>query len=499
MGGSIRDFRYPIYLLALLLSGCVNHHAEVMTYRAPIDAGLPRPAAYKSGDPLTLEHALALANQDNEQIALSGENYLQALIAKNLALAAFIPTVSMEPNYTIEQTPRNGTTANGPVTSAELPTAASAGGYVVRGSTFQRTEVPVVGSMTLSAPAISNIESADQIIEEQKQLLLDAQATVLLNVAQAYYQVLRSEQQVVVLEQSLEVQQARLRDAQTRFENHLALALEVSQTRAQVASTNVDLTQAQSDVRNGRRTLAFLIGLPAVDGPLVNDVAVPAAPNDVNIFVATALAHRQDLLASDAALRASRDAVDAAFAQYYPSLSIDVSGFLYRQYYSSASKWDAVLVANFPIFSAGIIEANVRTAWSKLRQAALFQSYLHRQIEQDVQNAYDNLITAQRQLANLNDEVQAAADALSQSEQLLKNGLAIPLDVLTAQQTLLDAQLLYTSESFDITVFYLDLLRTTGNLNPRTPRLWLDLPPQSTITATTIPSTLVTTSPTTAP
>jgi len=91
------------------------------------------------------------------------------------------------------------------------------------------------------------------------------------------------------------------------------------------------------------------------------------------------------------------------------------------------------------------------------------------------------------ELANLNDEVKAAADALSQSEQLLKNGLAIPLDVLTAQQTLLNAQLLYASESFDITVFYLDLLRTTGDLNPRTPRHWLDASTQASTKATTVP------------
>src|SRR5580698_3555009 len=73
-----------VVCFALLLTGCVNHVAEVKTARAPIDAGLPHPAAFNPGDPLTLEHALALANQDNEQLAYSSESYLQALIAKNL-------------------------------------------------------------------------------------------------------------------------------------------------------------------------------------------------------------------------------------------------------------------------------------------------------------------------------------------------------------------------------------------------------------------------------
>ena len=46
---------------------------------------------------------MALANEDNEQIGLQGENYVQAMIAKSRAVAAFLPTVSFQPDFTIEQ------------------------------------------------------------------------------------------------------------------------------------------------------------------------------------------------------------------------------------------------------------------------------------------------------------------------------------------------------------------------------------------------------------
>jgi outer membrane protein TolC len=261
----------------------------------------------------------------------------------------------------------------------------------------------------------------------------------------------------------------------------------VSQTRAQVASTAAELTQAQSDVRNGRHTLAFLIGVTEIDGPLIDEVAVPDHVFSVDAFRAEASANRQDLLAAEAAVRAAKFSVDAAIAEYYPSVSINVAGFLYREYFSQASKWDAILVANLPIFSAGIIEANVRQAWSRLRQAALYQAELRRQIDRDVQIAYDNLITSEKLLVSFNEEVKAANDALNQSQQLLRNQLAIPLDVLTAQDTLLTAQLNYTSENFARTVFYLDLLRITGQLAPDTPVHWH---PSSIAHPATAPSTL---------
>jgi outer membrane protein TolC len=452
------------------LIGCVDQHEEVMTYRKVVDAGLPRPDSYQPGQTLTMARAMALANQDNEQIALQGENYLQALIAKNRAVSAFLPTVAFQPDFTIEQAPLNGTTSAGADVTPQV--AATAGGFVASGDVWHRFEAPVTGTANLSFVSYPNLLSTEETIVQQRQLLLDAQETVLLNVAQTYYQILTSEQQVRVLQNSLKVEQARLAYVQSQYQNHLALALEVAQTKAQVAATEAQLIQAQSDVRNGRHTLAFLINVAEVDGPLVDDVVVPAYIPPVDSFRELAAADRQDLLAADAAVRAAKHSADAAISEYYPSVTIDVAGFLYREYFSDASKWDAILIGNLPIFSAGIIEADVRNAWSHLRQAALYQRELKRQIDRDVQIEYDNLLTSQKTLGSLAEEVQAASDSLAQSQQMLQNQLAIPLDVLTSQDTLLTAQLNYASEKFSRTIFYLDLLRIAGHLNPRSPEQW---------------------------
>jgi outer membrane protein TolC len=453
-----------------LFTGCVDQKREVQTYRDVLSDGFPRPKPLEPGETLTLERALVLANVDNEQIASQGETYLQSLINKNRAVAEFLPSVSFQPNFTIEQAPRGNASPvspGAPSTSAGAA-AATAGGFVQSGQVLHRFEAPVVGSLNLSYYSVPNLKSAEMTVIQQKQLLIDAQATILLNVAQTYYQILISEQQVAVLQDSLAVQEARVRDVQGRYKVHLALALEVSQTVSEEAATRVLLAQAQSDVRNGRRTLAIVVGVSQIDGPLVDETPVPDSLRAMQNYVDRALARRQDLLAAHAAVKAARYAVDAAIAEYYPSLSLNVAEFLYRENFSDASLWDAILVANLPIFSAGIIEADVRDAWSRLRQAALFESYLHRQIDQSVQIAYDNLVTSSRELVDLQREVQASSDAYEQSVQLEKNGLAIPLDVLTAQNTLLNAQLQYTDESFSRTIFYLDLIRAVGDLNPRT-------------------------------
>jgi len=464
------SFRGIFVLMLLGLSGCPTQQEEIQSYRKVVDAGLPRPQSYQPGQPLSLARAMALANEDNEQIGLQGENYVQALIAKSRAISQFLPTIAFQPDFTIEEQPLNGTASAGATVTPEV--AASAGGYVIRGDTWQRFEAPITGGMNLSFVSYPNLKSTEQTIIQQRQLLVDTQATLMLNVAQTYYQVLLSEAQVRVLENSLKVQDARLVDAESRFRNHLALALEVSQTRALVAATEASLTQAQSDARNARHGLAFLIGTSEIDGPLADAAVVPDEMPAVEEFREYASTHRQDLLGAESAVRAAKYAVDAAIAEYYPSVSLNVAGFLYREYFSDASKWDAILIGNLPIFSAGIIQADVRNAWSKLRQAALYQSELLRQIDRDVQVAYDNFMTSRQELTSLDAEVQAASDELNQSEQLLKNQLAIPLDILTAQDTLLSAQLNYTSEQLNQSIYYLDLLRITGQLDPNSPERW---------------------------
>ena len=87
-----------------------------------------------------------------------------------------------------------------------------------------------------------------------------------------------------------------------------------------------------------------------------------------------------------------------------------------------------------------------------------------------MRTAYDNLLTSGIVLDDLKQEVGASVQAYQQSVQMEQSGLAIPLDVLAAQDALLNSRLQYENESFSRTVFQLDLIRANGDLDPSTPR-----------------------------
>jgi outer membrane protein TolC len=453
-----------LVVVAVLAAGCrVDQDKEVARYRRVLDENpLPVDPPALQSQPLGLAEAMALANRNNEQLGLSGEDYVQALINKNRAVANFLPTVSFQPSYTIEDRGGSGSSGTGTTNGG----SGSSGSFRVVGSTLQRFDAPVVGTLNVfrGFGDVYNLRSAEAVIAQRRELLLDLQATVLLNVAQTYYQILRSERSVEVLRNSVGLQEARLHDVEVQFRSGLATRLTVSQTRAQLAATRVLLTQALTDATNGRTTLAQLVGWHDVANPLADTFAVPAEAGPEGDFESLALAHRQDLLAARRGLEAAQYNVKVAVAQYYPSVDLNLQALLYAESYASASKWSSVLSANLPIFTAGLIEANVRTAWSQLRQAALNESAVRRLAVHDVQTAYENLVSAGRRIADLRDEVQAAEDAYRQSRDAFRIGLSTNLDVLVAQDQMLNAQLQLSSAMFDRTVFYLDLVRATGQL-----------------------------------
>src|SRR5436305_14521832 len=64
----------------LLAGGCVNQRAEIAKYRLILDKDVSAPVpALMPNEELSLVRALLLANQDNENLMIRGEDFIQAM------------------------------------------------------------------------------------------------------------------------------------------------------------------------------------------------------------------------------------------------------------------------------------------------------------------------------------------------------------------------------------------------------------------------------------
>jgi len=436
----------------LLASGCVVDQArEVQTYREVLDAGQTQPPApFSPNESVALKRALVLANANNEQLAESGEDYLQALINKDRAFARFLPTIRFAPTY-MRQEKSSYAEGNSMVSD------------ILRDKTL---DAPLQGGLNVNpfqdAPALW---AAASTAEQRRALLLDHQAILLLEVAQTYYQVMRSEKQVQVLANSVQVQQQRVNDMDVQRRAGVARPVDVAQSEAQLAGTRNALIRAGNDVRNGRAMLAQLMGVPSVEGELASGFAVPSEIPPADRLQPLADARRQDLQAAMLQVKAAAEGLEAAWGGYFPSISLNLTRYLYRQSFPDDVDWTGLIQIDLPIFSAGLVHADVRTAYSRLRQAHLAESGLRRMVLRDLRVAVDNVTADAQQINQLGIRLTAAREALRQADAAYWAGIGTNLQRLIAQDQLLAAELALTEEQFNHIVDYMRLLRAAGVLD----------------------------------
>lgn len=445
----MKALKAVLFLAAVGLSSCVDQAKEVGIYRAVLYGTAPaatRPAgmAVAPGQSLTLTEAMALASRDNERLAIGGEEYLQALIDKDRAVSNFLPTVAFSPLFTGMEKFDSQRTPLFPQHTLDTPVTLQANVNGVRDW--------------------ATVKSAALTAAQRRELLLDLQATLLLETAQTYYTVLRAEQAVRVLEHSLGLQEQHVQDVSDKLAQGVVRRLDLEQSRAQAAAMRVQLIDARNAVVIGRSTLAFVMGVPVVKGSLADSFVVPGNIAPVEEWLTEAKESRRDVRASEQALLASRAAVNAAVGQYYPSVSVNLNAFLTRESIPDDSSFTALLGVHVPLFTAGRIHAEVRGAWSRYRQAALVAAMLRRQVLEQVERAHANLEASTQRIKELETEVAAADEAQRIAEQSYRAGVATSLDYLDAQDRLLSSQLQLASGRYDRIVNFLNLQRVSGKL-----------------------------------
>lgn len=437
----------------LLLTGCKTDHARDARFYRDILEQTPAPSPVFVADdltsPLKLVDALAMVTRNNEQLAMEGEDYVQAILDKKRAAANFLPTVSFSPSYSRSE----GFT----------------GPRRQRNDDYRdRMDLPLGLTWNLFNGyrdlAVYYREAAT--IRQREALLRDLQSSLMLEVVRAFYQTLRAEQSIKVLESSLQVQEERVRDISARRDAGIARPLDVAQTEAVASEARVALISARQSAENARQVLALLLDIPVGQRPLVDDL-IDEMPQDIDtsLWQTSALELRQDLLAKAAAVEAAHHQVENAFGQYYPSVTLDLEYLLTINRVESETGWNAVLRAHLPIFSAGRINAEVRIAWSQLRQAELDYRYTSRLIQHQTVISQVDFQASEHRLSELGRKLDAARIAYEQADSSYNVGLATNLERLDAQDRQLLTELEIANERYVLREAYLTLLRSAGMLD----------------------------------
>jgi outer membrane protein len=339
------------------------------------------------------------------------------------------------------------------------------------GSSHNRL-TPASLSLTVSQPLFrggreyAEWNRAHNAIRAQRARLFDTEQTVLLEVVTAYMNVVRDEAILRLRASNLAVLQRQLQATRDRFAVGEVTRTDVAQSEASVARADAQRIQAQGNLEASRAAYLSLVGRPPMRlvEPRTTPVILPA---NRQLVIDTATRNAPALLAAYFDAAAARDTVESVTGELLPTLTL--SGTFSRTYDSSTrdTRTDSagvLLTLTVPLYESGSVYSRVRaakqTVWQRLNELA----QARRAATEAAIRAWEALATARASARAFESEARANAIALEGVRQENRNGLRTILDVLDAEQRLLDSNVNLISARRDVIVATYQVAAAMGRM-----------------------------------
>ncbi len=397
--------------------------------------------------PSTLTQALAEAYANNPTLQQQRGNLRITDENVPAALAGWRPTVTLTGTagrvIGTERLGSSGLSSSG-LGAAGLGAAGTATGS--RPISENRDEA--IGQLTLTQPVFeggrtvaSTREAKNNVYAARAQLLATEQS-VFLNVVQAYVTVLTDRQLL-----ALDLNNRKVLREQQRSVNDQFRVGNVTQTSTAQAQASVAQAEDQIEVARGNLNAAAA-NFEQYVGSYPAAVLVPPQPLNLPVrtkvmAVRAAMLDNPNVVSALFTEAADKDAVDVAFASLAPQVSVEASGYDESNPIGPRSRDDGgELLANLtvPLYQGGSEYAAIRQARDRTQVAyAAVGSARRAAITQAIQS-WENLLAANSAVTSTRLVIRSDAIALSGTEHEELVGTRDTLDVLNAQQALLNAQ-----------------------------------------------------------
>jgi len=303
--------------------------------------------------------------------------------------------------------------------------------------------------------------------QEYKRLI---QTSLISTIATSYYTLMALDEQLKISRETTGLLRESAESMQAMMDGGLLNAAAVEQSRALLASTQVSALNIEVAIRKLENSLSVTLGRKpgAIERPAFGVWKSPDAPIQYGV-PAQMLALRPDVRSAELQFRAAFELHNAAQASLYPSLTLN-SGTMVGYGASSLSNFfqPENLLANIiggltqPIFAGNQLRAQLKITKAQEEEALLnFQHTVLTAAKEvsDVLFLYDKAL---EKTAYRDAQIESMRKSVDYTQELLKAGEATYLEVLTAQQNYLAAQLANVNDRLEKAQAIVDLYRALG-------------------------------------
>lgn len=360
-----------------------------------------------------------------------------------------------------------------------------AGAIIVPGSTSSTTnrfyQARVDQNFFNGFQDFNNHRQQKELMKAGRADLLSTEQQILMNAVTAYMDVVRDVAVLELRENNIQVLTRQLEASQDRFRVGEITRTDVAQSEARLAGAISGRIRAEADLAGSRANYERQIG--QAPGTLEPPPAIPGVPPTLDDAWAIALDDNPSVISAKHVERAANFAVKGAKGAILPTL--DAFATLTRQEGESFFAGQSVPIGTtiktvgiqvqMPLYRGGAEYSDIRRAKQTASQRRLQILGVERQVVELVRIAWEEYRAAQSQIIASGSQVRANAIALDGVRQEAAVGSRTTLDVLDAEQELLDSRVnLVTSERNEYIAGFV-LVSAVGRLNAVSLDLSVDL------------------------
>ena len=409
----------------------------------------------------TIEAALVRAYQINPQLNAQRASVRSTDENVPQALSGYRPRVAITGSAGYQYTDTN-------LTSGGTPTAIVR--TEVHGANAPRSIGATVTQTLFNGQQTANrTRAAESQVSGAREALRVLEQSVLLSAATIYMDYLQNAAIVEVQRSNVRVLEQTLKQTRDRFNVGEVTRTDVAQSEAQLAAGKTQLLTAEANLVTTRSNFRRIIG---------NEPTQLAPGSPVDRYLPGTLPGAVELgLTENPNVTAAMFGIDVNYLQVkvnegalLPTVTLQASvQQSYEQQMTIFRTFGASAIAqvSVPVYQGGAEYALIRQSKETLAQQRLNLEQVRDQARANVATAWGQLVAGKAQVASAQSQVAAFEIALNGVREEAKAGQRTTLDVLNAQQALVNARVALVTAQHDRVVASYSVLNTIGRLSPQ--------------------------------
>ena len=296
-------------------------------------------------------------------------------------------------------------------------------------------------------------QQAKALYAQSKDYQQAVRTQLIAGIANVYYTLLMLDEQLAISQQTEEAWKETVASTRALMDAGLANEAATSQMEAAYYSVQTSILDLKEQINQVENSLALLLA----ETPRRYErgkLADQRLPEDVAVGVPMQmLSNRPDVRAAERSLEQAFYATNQARAAFYPSIVLSGSAGWTKAAGSmivNPGKFLASAVGSLtqPLFNRGQVIAQYRISKAQQEEARLFFEQALLNAGSEVNDALTACQTSREKTVLFDKQIVSLQKALKSTSLLMEHGTPNYLEVLTARQTLLSAQLSQTANRF---------------------------------------------------